>query len=1348
MEVYKQFLDPTVVKTAVACHFLAPRLPDLVVSKGTLLQVYTVVASAHGPQMKLVHQARLDGCAELLTTVRTLESPDVDYVVVHTRFAKLLVIRWDAYRFEFSTVSLHHYDSWIESATTDDVLNPLYGELVQLRTDPNSQCSCVVYRDQLVFLPFHQREAVDDDDEDMDESASKPAPPPLLADSDVPPPTVYKPSVQVEASTIDPKIAHIVDLQFLHNYKQPTVAILYHPKGETWSGMLLRAKDTASYLVVLLDLALSASTVVLSVDNLPFDTFKAVPLQAPLNGALLVGCNQLIHVDSNGSVRSIAVNAYAPESTRFRLSRNQINLDLYLEHVEFAQVAPTVVLGGLHGGRGWIAVQFELDGRAIKDVRVEVAGTELQLGKVAVDSPLCLVPVVTPGGAAVFVGNRTGTLVLMSIHKKAGAVAGGKTDDDDDDIDLDDEEEDTDPTVISAATRFVDLEFAVCDLLLNVGPITSFAPGFLLVQRYKENLPNPNFNEVCFVAGSGAGKNSTLSIIRPCVEPVINHLLRFLDVLRIWTLAPESGRHFMVTTDTTTNRLDVFDIDSLYANLGQLAFPSDELTLAVAVIGGRHILHVTPKHLRVYDGAAFAPVLQVDIPGEAFLAMVGGEFLLLTLNSGDAMVYHVDTSGEVPVLAVEKLPVILENAVITGGYVGKSALAGAVRRKMDLVSGAAGPAMVPPPSTVFLLTTGDNRILAFVPDHHNRCFQLNYAHKLSNTLRLEWFDLNSSEELDPFVKQIVVGTLGATGSSEEYLTMLTVGGEIMVYHLHVSATGDVWFTKHQDIPLTGAPDNAFPEGTHLERKLVYMENVSGVSGIFVAGGMPYWISRTLHLPVRVLRFTKLPAVSFALYVLPTVANGFVYLDHEKNARICTLDTLVDTLLGWGVRQVPIGELVKQVAYHMALHTYVVLTYKEIPYTNLDEDGVEMPGVDHSKTLDVLFQGSVRLVLPLTWTVIDLVELDANEVAMLVKLMVLDITSTKNEGMMFAPMPTAKATKELVVVGTGIYRVEDLALNGKFQILEIIDVNPDPDHPEMAHKFKEVYSEGVKGAATQVCELSGRTMVTQGQKVIVRDLQDDNNVVPVAFLDTSIFVSEAKAFGNLLMLGDSHKSVQLVGFDAEPFRMIPLGKDLQGLGVVAADFLAYDYDLQMVVADEQFRLHVLQYNPEDAHSLGGQRLIQRSTFALNSETLAMRLFPKHEAVLRDLNQGQLLLPLFMAGLVGAMDKYQAVGLLLDGLMYNVFPVLELVYRRLYVVHQQITDKEMHPLGLNPRMNRSAHEEHSLAGQSSKPILDYDLVRRLAHMNLDRRRLLVAKVGRMVALEVWRDLVECEFTLGAM
>ena len=104
-------------------------------------------------------------------------------------------------------------------------------------------------------------------------------------------------------------------------------------------GSLPQTKDNVIFSVLSLDMQTRLTTTVLQIENLPYDLEKNHCAPSPLNGSLLIGCNELLHVDTGGITRRIAVNQYTRRHNRFaqKLRRpNKLRLEvgglLYIAH--------------------------------------------------------------------------------------------------------------------------------------------------------------------------------------------------------------------------------------------------------------------------------------------------------------------------------------------------------------------------------------------------------------------------------------------------------------------------------------------------------------------------------------------------------------------------------------------------------------------------------------------------------------------------------------------------------------------------------------------------------------------------------------------------------------------------------------------------------------------------------------------------------------------------------------------------------------------------------------------------------------------------------------------------------
>lgn len=87
--------------------------------------------------------------------------------------------------------------------------------------------------------------------------------------------------------------------------------------------------------------------------------------------------------------------------------------------------------------------------------------------------------------------------------------------------------------------------------------------------------------------------------------------------------------------------------------------------------------------------------------------------------------------------------------------------------------------------------------------------------------------------------------------------------------------------------------------------------------------------------------------------------------------------------------------------------------------------------------------------------------------------------------------------------------------------------------------------------------------------------------------------------------------------------------------------------------------------------------------------------------------------------------------------------------MYILQQQLTEKEYHYCGLNPRLNRVGNLALKDNDTNIKPILDYGLIRIFAKLNTDRKKAFANKVsGKSALQDVWTDIIEFEHTLDVL
>ncbi len=158
MDAYREFIDPSKVNNCVGCNFISSTKKNLIVGKGSLLQIFETIqlkqSTINKPQyrLKLIDQFKLQGTITDLKSIRTIENPNLDYLMVSTKYAKFSIIKWDHHLNTIATVSLHYYEHCIQNSTFEKlavselILEPTYNSV-----------SCLRFKNLLCFLPFESK---------------------------------------------------------------------------------------------------------------------------------------------------------------------------------------------------------------------------------------------------------------------------------------------------------------------------------------------------------------------------------------------------------------------------------------------------------------------------------------------------------------------------------------------------------------------------------------------------------------------------------------------------------------------------------------------------------------------------------------------------------------------------------------------------------------------------------------------------------------------------------------------------------------------------------------------------------------------------------------------------------------------------------------------------------------------------------------------------------------------------------------------------------------------------------------------------------------------------------------
>ncbi|CCE63227.1 hypothetical protein TPHA_0E01320 [Tetrapisispora phaffii CBS 4417] len=1353
MNIYDDVLDATVVSSSLVGHFTSEDYKELITVRTNILSIFQVDKSTN--KLHLNYEFKLNGRVSDIALIKQVDSK-LDYLIILTATAKLSLVNFNVFTNSLETISLHYYE---DKFRQNSILK--LAKESKLRIDQAKNCVLLFNNDNIAILPISSTTDEFEDEDLGQESSAKTV---KRGNMSIKFPSqsqkknkITNSSIILKSTELNSKIQNIIDIQFLSNFSKPTLSVLYQPKL-AWIGNSNLVTLPTQYMILTLNILereniksqengenslnqdLIETTIIGQVSELPYELHTIIPLN---NGSTLVGSNEIIYIDHTGVLQSlIIINQFQDKETLKKgrvIDKSKQNIILN-KPIKFINAGSRVESNNVDDKNNVLIfdennniylVNITLEGRLLINFdinKLPIVNDVLRENS----NPLCISCLrsdIKKKFTDLYIGYQSGNALLLRLNNLDSAIDSKKekvetkintliyAEDDEDDL-YSHEKESTDDVknTLKKIETIQPFDIELLSSYKNIGQLSSIVVGKTSsVEKTVKGLPNPNSDEYSIVATSGHGTGSHLTVVQPSVKPSIELALKFISVTQIWNLKFKSHDKYLVTTDSKNNKSAIYQSSRGFELYKEGRFRRDATTVYVSMFGeDKRIVQVTTNHLYLYD-TNFRRLTTMNFEFEVVNVSVLDPYILITLSRGDIKLYELEENRKRKLFRVE-LPEILPEMVLTSGVILKSNMCN------EFLTDSKNSDKE---ELLFTFVTADNQIIFFPRNHNDRIFQLNGVDQLDETLFISTYQLPLEVIPDPQIKQVMINKLGKA-NKEEYLTILTFGGEIYQYQKSIRRHSRFHRNvTRNNLSITGAPDNAYAKGvSSIERIMHYIPNYNGYSSIFITGNDPYILLKEDDSVPRIFKFANIPLVSMC----PWGKTSVMCVDDIKNARVYTLEvnnmyygnklpllkvTLSDTIEDYMT--------LTKITYHEGSNMYIVAYAKDIEYTAIGEDGERLVGSNEELPHSMSTQSGILLINPKTWNVIDRKDYEANTIINDIRTMIIQLNSKTN------------FKKELIVVGISNVGTEDLPPTGSFYIYNTNEVVPDPSKPDTNYRFKDVFHEQVKGTINNVCEISGRFMVNQSQKLLVRDIQEDESVVPVAFHDVPVFVADIKSFGNLFIVGDSMQGFQFVGFDAEPYRMIMLGRSVSKFKTMALDFVVRNGEIYFVVSDTDDILHILKYSPDEPNSLSGQRLAHYSSFNIHSTNTSMHLLPANDEFIENKGNGS--------------SIFQTIGANLDGSIFKILPLSEDSFRRLYVIQQQIIDTEVHAAGLNPRMERLSNEYYQLTNVT-RPLLDFNLIRRYSNLSIKKRKSIAQKAGRNAHFEAWRDIINVEFSLRSL
>ena len=1183
MQCYTELIPPSGVTNALALPFTSSDASNLIVARTSLLQIFSHKQTNHGQGTRLVLVAEysLSGTITSLGRVRILNSKSGgEAILVALRDAKLSLIEWDPEKHSIATISIHYYEG--EALQRSPFVPDLHDCVNHLTVDPSSRCAIFNFgMTNVAIIPFHQAgdDLVMDDYEaefDREDAARSPT---EKTNGDLGTyQTPYASSFVLPLTALDPGVLHPIHLAFLHEYREPTFGIIYSSIARS-SALNYERTDVTQYAVFTLDLEQRASTTLLSISKLPNDLFAVIPLPLPVGGALLVGSNELIHVDQGGKMSAVGVNEFARQCSSFSMA-DQFECTLRLEGCQLEQLNASngdmlIVLA-----TGNLAVlSFRLDGRSVSGLAVRILPQEL--GQTLFRSRASCIA--SLGSHRLFVGSDVADSVLLSTARKFSQLkkltsrSGQRASDDatadpaengeedgeeeEDDDDLYGDAVDKSMTGQSDGVTTSGTNFRVLDRLHCVAPLRDVTIG----RAGKRKRDDDNVEK--------EGRSATLELIACCGEGLAGGVTIFNRELRhtvvsntrtpqangVWSFsvkpstaisdALDTGRSyddFMVvskSTDTGQAESILYKVSDqpLQENTHKDFEPSAGRTIECgSITNGAYIVQVLEVEIKVYDGGkqsissyqvlaesmldfGLAQIyLIVDeetgADAKAISASFADPYVLVVKDDYSILLLKTDKKGELS--DVDLGPHLVDCKHISACLYSDRQGLFSRQNPQDMPAGTQAVCVM-----ASLSLDGALNIYSLF-DLKTRLFYYEGVQFLpsilsdSTPLPRHWKGAEALPEL-------LIADLGEGNDTHPYLIFRTSSGDVAIYNSYSPSPTAFAFRRITLRQTSKAASDDISElgedGVRKGCRPMKMAYVNGLSVVLVPGQSSAIIAKVTTSNPRAYSLSTGTILAFSGHHSASCSQGFVYIDAHDNLSVARLPT--ELSIGhsdWVERKVGVGCDVSGIAYLDRTQSYVLAASHQADFQLPQDDEWHTDWKNEDVTcLPQVEQGSVKLLSSTTFNIIDSFRLEYAERPMCIKSMNLEVSEETHE------------RKELVVVGTAITKGEDVVARGCIYIFDVVDVVPQPGIPETDLKLKLIAKEEVKGAVTSLSRIGtqGFMLAAQGQKCMVRGLKEDLSILPVAFMDMKYYVNIAKELSGtgLCILGDAMNGLWFVGY---------------------------------------------------------------------------------------------------------------------------------------------------------------------------------------------------------------------------
>ena len=508
--------------------------------------------------------------------------------------------------------------------------------------------------------------------------------------------------------------------------------------------------------------------------------------------------------------------------------------------------------------------------------------------------------------------------------------------------------------------------------------------------------------------------------------------------------------------------------------------------------------------------------------------------------------------------------------------------------------------------------------------------------------------------------------------------------------------------------------------SRLIQRIRVVENVAGYDGVFVCGYHPLWIFLTDKGALRLhIMWHDGPIVNYANLNNVNCPAGFLYFNQKNQLRIAVLPSNWDYDAHWPTRKINTKATVQHVSYHLQTRTYCVVTSSSEPVNRmprlvLDKLDPELLERDENYVYPTITKFALRVIQPDSWQFEPDVKWESDEWDHITALKCVKLA---NEG-------ERSALQEYVVIGCSQVYGEELPCRGWIRMFDLTAQKPTEEDIEKGNTSKKfnlrlICEHEQKGPITAINAVEGFLVSSSGQKIFIHTFQFQK-FTACAFVDATPFTLGIHTMKSFVLSNDIYKSIILHKFDPKTKAFSLISKDTRRVESMASTFLVDNKLMGFLVSDTKSNLNLLMYQPELKESHSGQRLVKMVDFNSGCKINSFINIKCKSLFFQTQRNDQRK----MKELDNKMVSYFGT---LDGAIGYVLPVQEKLYRRLRMLQNTMYSVLVQSASLNPKAYRYPKEGWRTLINSSRGIVDGDLIFQFPALSLPEKLDIADKIG---------------------